>query len=340
VTRVVRPESPAPVGAVAPAVPDAPETRGTARRPLLSVVVPLFNEAAGVEELCRRLHAALASLDPYEIILVDDGSADDTRARVRAAHARDPRVKAVCLSRNFGHQVALSAGLDRARGAWTVMMDGDLQDPPELIPALVAKAREGFDVVYATKRSRQENAARRALFRAFHAILHRTADIDVPEGAGNLSLMSDRVVRALRAMPERARYLSGLRAWVGFPQAGIEFDREARYDLRPRMSVSRLFSLAVDAIFGFSRLPLRVALWGGVLASTISLGVGVWVLYQRLFTENAILGWASTLVSMHLIGGLILITLAIIGEYVGRIYDEVKSRPLYLVHEELGFDDA
>jgi dolichol-phosphate mannosyltransferase len=308
-------------------------------RPLVSVVVPLYNEAAVIDEMCRRLHAALGSLaSPYEVILVDDGSADGTLERARAAHAADARVKVLSLSRNFGHQVALSAGLDRATGETVVMMDGDLQDPPELIPDMLAKWREGWEVVYAVKRSRQETLPKRLAFRAFHAILHRVADIDVPEGAGNLSLMSARVVEVLRHMPERARYLGGLRAWVGFRQIGVEFDRDARYDQKPRMSLRRLSGLALDAIFGFSRMPLRLAVYVGLLVSLAALGVGSWVLYERIFTTNAITGWASTIVSINLIGGTILITLGVIGEYVGRIYDEVKSRPLYVVKEEIGVD--
>ena len=308
-------------------------------RPLLSVVVPLYNEAKVIEEMCRRLHAALAPLArPYEVILIDDGSADDTLVRARAAHAADGRVKVVSLSRNFGHQVALSAGLDRATGEAVVMMDGDLQDPPELIPEMIGKWREGWDVVYAVKRSRQESLPKRMVFRAFHLILHRVADIEVPEGAGNLSLMSARVVEVLRHMPERARYLGGLRAWVGFRQIGVEFARDARYDLSPRMSLGRLFRLALDAIFGFSRMPLRLAVYLGLVVSLAALGVGGWVLYERLFTNHAITGWASTIVSINLIGGTILITLGVIGEYVGRIYDEVKRRPLYVVKEEIGMD--
>jgi dolichol-phosphate mannosyltransferase len=306
-------------------------------RPLLSVVVPLFNEEAVVDELCRRLHAALApAAVAYEILLVDDGSADATFARAEAQHSADPRVKVIALSRNFGHQAALSAGLDRAGGEAIVMMDGDLQDPPEILPALLAKWREGWDVVYAVKRSRQETWAKRLAFRGFHALLHRVAEIDVPEGAGNLSLMSARVVQVLREMPERARYLGGLRAWVGYRQIGLEFDREARYDLRPRMSVTRLVRLAFDAIFGFSRLPLRLAVYMGLLVSLVSLVVAAWVLYERLFTTRAITGWASTIVSITFIGGTILLTLGVIGEYVGRIYDEVKRRPLYVVRAEVG----
>jgi dolichol-phosphate mannosyltransferase len=304
--------------------------------PLVSVVIPLYNESRVLPELCRRLHTALAPLGEYEVILVDDGSADDTWARIAAEHALRPQVKAVRLARNFGHQVALSAALDVARGVVTVMMDGDLQDPPELIPEMVAKWREGFDVVYAVKRRRQESWPRRAAFRGFHALLHRVADIDVPEGAGNFSLMSRRVVDVLRAMPERVRYLSGLRAWVGFRQGGVTFDRDPRYDDAPRMGLGRLVRLAGDAIFGFSRLPLRLALYAGITVSLTSLGVGVWVLYQRLFTTNAITGWASTLISILFIGGTILVTLAVIGEYVGRIYDEVKQRPLYVVSGVLG----
>lgn len=305
----------------------------------VSVVIPLFNETRVIDELCRRLDAALSALGAeYEVILIDDGSRDDTFARAAAQHDVNPRVKAIALSRNFGHQVALSAGLDHVTGDVVVMMDGDLQDPPELIPAMIAKHREGWDVVYAVKRSRQEGWAKRLAFRAFHALLHRVADIDVPEGAGNFSLMSARVVHALRAMPERARYLSGLRAWVGFKQIGVEFDRDSRYDDRPRMSLLGLSRLAFDAIFGFSRLPLRFALWAGLAVSAMSIVVAVWVLYQRVFTDHAITGWASTIVSITFIGGTILATLGVIGEYVGRIYDEVKQRPLYLVRALVGFE--
>jgi dolichol-phosphate mannosyltransferase len=310
-------------------------------RPHISVVIPLFDETRAVPELCRRLHAVLGEVaDGYDVILVDDGSRDDTWAGIQAEHARDTRVKGVRLSRNFGHQVALSAGLDHATGDVVVMMDGDLQDPPELIPELLERWRQGWEVVYATKRSRKEAPLRRAAFRAFHTIMHRVADIDMPPGAGNFSLMSARVVAALRSMPERARYLSGLRAWVGFRQTGVEFDRDARYDDAPRMRLARLTKLAFDAIFGFSRLPLRIALYVGIATSTLSLGVAVWVIYQRLFTDNAIAGWASTLVSVLFIGGVILITQAVIGEYIGRIYDEVKQRPMYLVRETAGIDDA
>ena len=311
-----------------------------ADRPRVTVVIPLFNETRAVPELCRRLHAVLSqAASGYDVILVDDGSGDDTWARIQAEHAQNPCVKGIRLSRNFGHQVALSAGLDHVTGDVAVMMDGDLQDPPELIPEMLERWRQGWDVVYATKRSRKEGLPKRVAFRAFHAIMHRVADIDVPEGAGNFSLMSGRVVAALRAMPERARYLSGLRSWVGFRQIGVQFDRDARYDDAPRMRLSRLVKLALDAIFGFSRLPLRLALYVGIIASTLSLGVGLWVVYQRLFTDNAITGWASTLASIHFVGGAILITLAVIGEYVGRIYDEVKQRPLYLVRDTAGLDD-
>lgn len=313
----------------------------SAERPFVSVVVPLYNEARVVEELCHRLHAALASLtSTYEIILVDDGSSDDTFKQAYAQQARDPRVHVVALSRNFGHQVALSAGLDRASGELTVMMDGDLQDPPELIPDMVDKWRQGWDVVYAVKRSRKEGLFKRLAFDSFYLILRRVAEIDVPRGAGNFSLMSERVVKILRSMPERARYLSGLRAWVGYRQTGVEFDRDQRYDSRARMSLVRLSRLAFDAIFGFSRLPLRVAFYGGTLVSIASITVGVWVLYQRLFTSAAITGWASTITSITFLGGAILITLGVIGEYIGRIYDEVKSRPLYIVDEAPRVDTA
>jgi dolichol-phosphate mannosyltransferase len=315
--------------------------QATSDRPHVSIVIPLYNETRVVAELCRRLHAVLREAAAgYDVILVDDGSRDDTWKCIQAEHAKDPHVKGVRLSRNFGHQVALSAGLDHATGEVIVMMDGDLQDPPELIPELLEQWRQGGEVVYATKRSRREAPLKRAAFRAFHVTMHRVADIEFPEGAGNFSLMSARVVAALRGMPERARYLSGLRAWVGFRQIGVEFDRDARYDEKPRMRLSRLMTLALDAIFGFSRLPLRIALYVGVATSTVSLGVAVWVLYQRFFTDHAIAGWASILVSIYFVGGAILIIQAVIGEYIGRIYDEVKQRPLYLVREMVGLDDS
>jgi len=317
------------------------DSRGSDERPLVSVVVPLYNEERVVPELCRRIDAALSALGGgYEPIVVDDGSVDETFARVLDERTRNTRIKAVALSRNFGHQVALSAGLDRARGTMTVMMDGDLEDPPELIPAMVAKVREGWDVVYAVKRTRRDALPRRIAFRAFHALLRRVAEIDVPQGAGNFSLMTDRVVRVMRTMPERARYLSGLRAWVGYRQTALEFDRDERYDQRPRMRMRRLFGLATDAIFGFSRVSLRLAVYVGTLVSLASLAVGVWVLYERLFTDNAITGWASTIVSINFIGGTILLTLGVIGEYVGRIYDEVKRRPLYVLRDAVGSGEA
>jgi dolichol-phosphate mannosyltransferase len=301
------------------------------------VVIPLYNEARVVSELCRRVREAVTTItDDYEIVLVDDGSTDTTWSEVHAAHARDPHVRGVTLSRNFGHQVALSAALDRTRGDAVVMMDGDLEDPPELIPRLVAKWQEGWDVVYAVKRSRRDSWPMRVAFQAFHALFRRVADIQVPLDAGNLSLLSARVVEVLRAMPERARYLSGLRAWVGYRQTGIEFDRQPRYDRHRRMTFFRLVRLALDAIFGFSHLPLRVALLIGLPLSLAAMGIGVWVLYQRLFTTNAITGWASTIASINFIGGAILLTLGVIGEYVARIYDEVKNRPLYVVREEIG----
>lgn len=306
---------------------------------MVSLVMPLYNE----EQLVPLLHAAVVDAldrldEPWEVVYVNDGSRDRTLELLLERQREDPRVTVVELSRNWGHNAAITAGLQVARGDAIAMMDGDLQDPPELIPQMIAKWREGWDVVYAVKASRRENAAKRAAFRTFHWILSRVADIHVPEGAGNLSLMSERVVKVLRALPERARYLSGLRAWVGFKQIGVEFARDERYDSRPRMSLTRLVKLAFDAIFGFSRLPLRISIWVGAFVSLAALAVGTWVLYERMFTENAISGWASTIVSINFIGGAILLTLGVIGEYVGRIYEEVKRRPLYVLQEVVGFE--
>lgn len=306
-----------------------------------SIVIPLFNEERTIPELHRRLALTLKTLDgPVEIILVDDGSRDSSFALITDLHRKDPRVKALRLSRNFGHQVALSAGIDMARGDAVLLMDGDLQDPPELLSSMVAHWKEGYQVVYTVKRSRKENVLKRFAFHSFYRVMHSLSTVKIPMEAGNFSLLDRSVVNVLRAMPERNRYISGMRAWAGFRQIGIEFDREARYAGKPQMSLHRLFDLALDGILSFSKAPLRMAIYLGLSAACVSFLGGLYVLYEKLFTDKAILGWASTIVSITFLGGLILFTLGIIGEYIGRIYDEVKLRPLYVVQEAIGFEPA
>ena len=308
---------------------------------MYSVVIPIYNEEKTLPELHRRLSLVLRPLGrDVEIILVDDGSKDSSFELMKAVRASDARVKIIRLSRNFGHQVAISAGIDLALGDAVVVMDGDLQDPPELLVSMIEHWSNGYQVVYTVKRSRQENPLKRFAFRLFYWILHSVSAIDIPIEAGNFSLLDRRVVDVLRSMPERNRYISGLRAWTGFRQIGIPYDREARYSGRPQMSFRRLVELALDGIFSFSKAPLRVAVYIGVFSAFVAFVGGLWVLSQKLFTDRAILGWASTIVSITFLGGLVLMTLGIIGEYIGRIYDEVKQRPLYVIQDTIGFGDG
>jgi dolichol-phosphate mannosyltransferase len=309
--------------------------------PLLSVVVPIKDEIETLPELTRRLSDVLTGeLSDSEIVFVDDGSGDGSARWIAERHGDDPRVKLVRLSRNFGHQAAVTAGLAHARGSAVVLMDGDLQDPPELIPALVDKWREGHEIVHTVKTRRKESWARRVAFRAFYRLIRSlSSETDLPLQAGLFSLLDRRVVDELERMPERNRYLAGLRAWVGFRQTAVEYERDARWSGAPRVSVARLFRLAFDGIFSFSNLPLRLATLLGLVVSLAAFLLMATILYLRLFTDRAILGWASLMTSILFLGGVILVTIGIIGEYTGRIYDEVKRRPLYVVAERVGVAD-
>jgi len=304
---------------------------------MYSIVIPIFNEQDTIPELLRRLKAVVDDLDARsEMIFVDDGSRDESFETLKHARQKDRRLKVLRLSRNFGHQIALTAGIAHAKGEAVILMDADLQDPPELIPQMVARWKDGFQVVYTVKRSRKENALKRLAFHGFYRIMHTFSTIPVPAGAGNFSLMDRRVVDTFLEMPERNRYISGLRAWIGFRQTGIEFDRDARFVGKPQMTLARLINLALDGLFSFSNAPLRLATYVGLVVASSSFLIAAYVVYEKLFTNKAIIGWASTIVSVTFIGGMILLTLGVIGEYVGRIYDEVKRRPLYVIREKVG----
>jgi dolichol-phosphate mannosyltransferase len=310
-----------------------------ASSPLLSIVVPIMNEIDTLPELVRRLTAVLVGdLADAEIVFVDDGSDDGSARWIAERHLDDPRVRLVRLSRNFGHQAAVTAGLGHASGSAVVLMDGDLQDPPETIPTLVERWREGNEIVHTVKTSRKESWPRRVAFRAFYRMIRTlSSDTDLPLQSGLFSLLDRRVVDELERMPERNRYLAGLRSWVGFRQTAVEYERDARWSGEPRVSVARLFGLAFDGIFSFSNLPLRLATLLGLVVSLAAFVLMATILYLRLFTDRAILGWASLMTSTLFLGGVILVTIGIIGEYTGRIYDEVKRRPLYIVAERVGF---
>ena len=308
--------------------------------PRYSVVVPLNDEEQVLPALVEQLTAVLEGLDgPWEIILVDDGSKDGTYGLAVELHGRDPRVKVLRLSRNFGHQLALSAGLDVARGDAVITMDGDLQHPPEVIPELVAAWQEGNDIVYGVMAERRGESGSKALTaKVFYRLLGRLSDIDVPQAVGDFRLVDRKALTAFRAMRESNRYLRGMFSWIGFTQTGIPYSSPPRTTGRSKYTPRKMMRLATDAIVGFSDRPLRLALNVGFVVSALSIIFGLSAVVIKLAGGFSVPGWASLMVLFGVVGGIQLIVLGVIGEYVGRIYDEVKHRPLYLVRETHGID--
>jgi polyisoprenyl-phosphate glycosyltransferase len=302
--------------------------------PLLSVVIPILNEEPLVGELHERVTAAVAPLGAYELIVVDDGSSDGTWSRLVELAAVDPHLRLVRLSRNFGHQIALTAGLEAARGEAVVTMDGDLQDPPEVIPDLVARWREGYDVVYGVREER-EGETRYKLWtaRVFYRLIGRLSPVEIPAEAGDFRLLSRRAADALRSMPERARFLRGMTSWIGFPQIGVPYRREARIAGQTKYPTRKMIKFAADAITSFSSAPLRIVSTLGFILVGFCAAYLIYTLYVRFFTDDTVEGWTSVIVVLLLIGGAQLIGLGVIGQYIGRIYDEAKGRPLYVVSE-------
>jgi dolichol-phosphate mannosyltransferase len=304
----------------------------------VSIVAPAFNEEELVGEFVRRACAAVEQTGhDYEIVLVDDGSRDGTFARLEELHAKNDRVKCVRLSRNFGQEAAVQAGLDFAGGDAVVLMDSDLQDPPELIPQMVERWQSGSQVVVAERSRRGERWTRRLATRLFHWLFRRMSRLDSGGEVGLYSLLDRRVVKVMRQMPERHRYLRGLRAYAGFSRGAVAYERPRR-DGEPRQSLSKLLRIAADGLFSFSYLPLRLATMLGLITSAFAFTYLAIVVYFRIFTDKAIEGWASTLGATLLIGGVQLVAIGIIGEYLGRIYEEVKRRPNYIVDRTIGLD--
>jgi polyisoprenyl-phosphate glycosyltransferase len=299
----------------------------------VSVAIPLHNEELGIPELLARLGAVLDGIPggPHEIVLVDDGSTDRTLEMLDAAAQVDPRLVVVALSRNFGHQAALSAGLDFVTGDVVVAMDGDLQDRPEAIPLLLAKHREGFDVVYAQRVKRKEGLALRASYFVFYRLMSSLADTRLPLDSGDFALMTRRVVEQMRAAPEANRYLRGLRSWVGFRQTGLIVERDERFAGTTHYGPFKLLKLASDGIFSFSIVPLRAAAMIGLFAILLSGAFSVYTLYAKLVLHRTPVGFTSLMLFMAFLTGVQLFFLGIIGEYVGRIYQETKRRPLYVL---------
>jgi len=308
--------------------------------PELSIVIPLYNEQDNVAPLVERCVAIARALDDapsYEIILVNDGSTDLTVERIREEIARHEHIVLVSLSRNFGHQVAATAGIDLAMGEAVVLMDGDLQDPPELIAEFVRKWREGYDVVYAVRRTRKgESGFKIMTAHLFYRVIRRLTKVSIPVDTGDFRLISRRVVEALKRSPERHRFLRGLVSWVGFKQTGITYDREARLSGETKYPLPKMLRYAIDGITSFSDVPLRFASYLGFASSAVAFVYALIVIAFKLFSLHPpgyTPGWASTIVAILFLGGVQLISLGILGEYIGRIYDEVKGRPLYLISD-------
>ncbi|OYD93529.1 glycosyltransferase [Nostoc sp. 'Peltigera membranacea cyanobiont' 213] len=305
-----------------------------------SVIIPIFNEEEVIQELWQRLHKVLKELDGNsEVIFINDGSYDDSLEILIQIRLSHPEVKIINFSRNFGHQCSLSAGIDHAKGKAVILMDGDLQDAPEAIFGFVEKWKQGYAVVYAIRKKRKENFVKNLTFTLFYRILNALAGLKLPLDAGIFSLMDRKVILALRSMPEQNKYISGLRAYAGFKQIGVPVERGPRFRGEPRVTVVKLFKLAFDGIFSFSTLPLKIATFLGIVSSISAFILGLTGLFFKFILEQDFLNWTYGLTTTFFIGGIQLFFLGIIGEYIGRIYDEVKQRPYYIIDEKIGFQE-
>ena len=306
----------------------------------LSVVVPLYNEEENVVELHRRLTGILNGRGiPHVLYFVNDGSRDGTLERLRKLASTDGRVRVLSFSRNFGHQMSISAGLAHADGDAVVVMDADLQDPPEMIPDMLDGWAEGYDVVYAVRRKRKEGTLKRAAYALFSRVLRRISNVEMPLDSGDFSLLDARVVGLLRSFPERNRFVRGLRSWVGFRQTELAYERMPRRAGEPKYRIRHLVKLALDGFFAFSTVPLQLSTWLGFLAAGLGFLYLLYALASRFLYQNPA-GWTSLVAIVLFLGGTQLILLGVLGEYVGRIYEEVKLRPLYIVDEAIGFPEG
>lgn len=338
--------------------------------PEISVVIPIYNEEENIPELYRRLTDVMARLfsgqneagkilttqsnpenvgtnklaeindasqpvgQNYEIIMVDDGSVDSSWELIKELHQNDSRVKGLSFSRNFGHHIAVTAGLDYAKGQAVILMDGDLQDPPEEIPTLYNKYREGYDVVYAIRGEREDPIFKKVTSWIFTRILKRISQVDINLRSGIFRILSKRCVENLRNLRERSRFIVGLISWVGYPQTGVKTQRHKRYSGTSKYSLFKLFKLAWHGVTSFSYIPLQLATYFGFSVAAISFLLGIYMLFRKFFLGIPILGYASIIVSLFFLGGVILLILGVIGEYIGRIYTEVQNRPLYVIKEK------
>lgn len=309
---------------------------------LVSIVVPCFNEEAVLEELHGRLTAMIEGVTTasFEIIYIDDGSRDQTPEILRRFQSNDKRVRVVSLSRNFGHQLAVTAGIEHSSGDAVVIIDADLQDPPEVIPEMIARWQDGYQVVYGLRGKREgETTFKLWTAKVFYRLINRVSEVEIPLDVGDFRLIDRKVVDVLMEMPERDRFLRGMISWVGFKQVAVIYDRAARHAGQTKYPLIKMLRFAVDSVISFSFAPLRLAIWVGFAAIAGSILGIAYALVIRFYTTTWVRGWASIFTAVLFLGGIQLVTLGIVGEYVGRIYAEVKLRPLFVVRERLGFDN-
>ncbi len=305
-----------------------------------SVILPVYNEEANVSALYDRVTTVLNKLNShFEVVFVNDGSRDRTQELLVALHKKDKKVKVITFSRNFGHQTAVSAGLRYATGEQIAILDADLQDPPEVLPDFFNKLDEGYDTVYAIRTNRKESRYKRFVYSAFYKLLRAVANIDIPLDSGDFCVMNRRMAEAINTLPERNRFVRGLRSWVGFKQTGMAYERAARASGTSKYTMSKLFKLAFDGIFSFSYVPLQLITWLGFVGIILAILGSIWAVYQRFFTPhyNSVPGFATTIILIMFLGGVQLFSLGVVGEYMRRMYDEIKARPQYIIDSTLGF---
>ncbi len=309
---------------------------------LLSLIIPCYNEEDAIAETVTRLKQFCSELTALqtELIFIDDGSQDQTLSLLRDFAAHDPRIKVICFARNFGHQIAVTAGIDAAKGDAIVLIDADLQDPPEVIHQMLEKWQAGYDVVYGTRTERHgESIFKRSSARSFYRLLNKLSNVPIPLDTGDFRLMSRRVVDTLRVMPEQDRFVRGMVSWVGFKQIGIPYTRAERLAGKSKYPLRKMLRFATDGILSFSTKPLQISIALGMLAACIALAGIIYAIGMRIFTDIWVEGWTALMIAILFLGGVQLICVGILGEYIGRIYNEVKHRPLYIVEEYLGFAD-
>lgn len=308
-------------------------------QPVLSLVVPIYNEEEVIPEMYRRMTAVMEGIgELYELILINDGSSDKSIELLHDLHARDSRVRVINFARNFGHQIAITAGMDYAQGEAVVVIDSDLQDPPEVISKMVEKWREGYQVVYGVRTEREgESWFKLTTANLFYRLMNRITNVDIPLDAGDFRLMDRAAIQTMGAMREKHRFMRGLSAWVGFRQTPLPYERAARYAGETKYPFRKMLKLATDGVTNFSYIPLQFATWMGFVSAFLALLGVIMAVVGRLVWPGALLGQATTLVAVLFIGSIQLISIGIIGEYLGRIYEEVKGRPLYIVANAWGY---